>query len=89
MWLVRIRKPPPTACFSTVLTPAGTTPQAPSRRSDGLWSAGTIRDILRNPTYTGDLVWNRRASGKIHKIKNSPAVRRSEHTPYSAVIVPS
>ncbi|MFB3881000.1 MAG: recombinase family protein [Armatimonadota bacterium] len=40
------------------------------------WSMTTVRAILMNPVYVGDLVWNRRTSGKFHRIEKSRAVPR-------------
>lgn len=61
---------------------------APSPRN-GCWSAmhsrdwamTTIRDLLMNPAYAGDAVWNRRSFAKFHKISGkapvpAPRVRR-------------
>ena len=47
---------------------------------DGRWSSSTIRQILCNVTYVGDLAWNRRTLAKFHRIANGQAVLR---TPYS------
>ena len=38
--------------------------------SGGPWRATTIRNILSNPTYTGTLVYNRRAMSRFHCIRN-------------------
>ena len=38
------------------------------------WSMGTVREIVNNPTYTGDMVWNRRSFGKFHSVKRRTAV---------------
>ncbi len=40
------------------------------------WSVGTIRAIIRNPAYRGCLVWNRRTSGRFHKVAAGAAVER-------------
>jgi hypothetical protein len=42
-----------------------------------MWSVGTIRAILRNPAYRGDLVWNRRTFAKFHRVKGGVADARS------------
>lgn len=34
----------------------------------GGWKSGTIRDILINPVYTGDMTWNRETTSKFHRI---------------------
>ena len=41
----------------------------------------TVRDILLNPAYTGDMVWNRKSFAKFHSIKKgratpAPKIRR-------------
>lgn len=33
-----------------------------------VWAHTTIKSIIENPTYRGDLVWNRRTMGKFHEI---------------------
>ena len=43
------------------------------------WGVGTIRSILKNGIYTGDLYFNRRSSGKIHRIANRQAQERPRH----------
>ncbi len=43
---------------------------------DGRWSASTIREILINPNYVGDSVWNRKTLGKFHRISKREAVAR-------------
>ncbi|MEE9269857.1 MAG: recombinase family protein [Candidatus Krumholzibacteria bacterium] len=40
------------------------------------WSLSTIRSIILNPAYTGDMVWNRKAKGKFHSIVNGHAQER-------------
>jgi DNA invertase Pin-like site-specific DNA recombinase len=47
-----------------------------SKNTRSRWSVGTIRAILRNPTYTGDTVWNRRTFAKFHRIQAGVAVPR-------------
>jgi len=44
----------------------------PSPRG-GTWSMTTARDMIRNPAYVGDMVWNRRSMAKFHKIENGRA----------------
>ena len=51
-----------------------------SRLHGDKWSMGTIRDILRNPAYAGDMVWNRLAFGKFHRVEKGRAVPR-RHRP--------
>jgi len=40
------------------------------------WAASTIRELLMNPAYVGDFVWNRRSSGKFHRVEQGRAVPR-------------
>jgi hypothetical protein len=50
-----------------------------SKRHDGRWSVGTVRSLVVNPVYCGDLIWNRRASGKFHKVVRGTPVSREAH----------
>lgn len=43
----------------------------------GLWTDTTIRSILVNPIYAGDMVWNRRTDGRFHKIVKGQAAERT------------
>jgi len=54
------------------------TPRGPqwSYIYSGQWTVTTIRAILVNPIYVGDMVWNRRTDGRFHKIRNRQAVER-------------
>ena len=47
----------------------------PGRRSTA-WAMGTIRDIILNPAYTGDMTWNRRSMAKFHSVERKRAVVR-------------
>lgn len=47
-----------------------------SRIHDGLWSMESVRSVIINPIYVGDMVWNRRAQGRFHKISGKTAVSR-------------
>ncbi|MHC4842716.1 MAG: recombinase family protein [Planctomycetota bacterium] len=47
-----------------------------ARIYSGKWTSNTIRTILFNPLYTGDLVWNRRTDGRFHRISEKRAVDR-------------
>ena len=40
------------------------------------WSMSTIREILRNPAYVGDMVWNRLSFGKFQRVRQGMAVPR-------------
>jgi DNA invertase Pin-like site-specific DNA recombinase len=65
------------------------TPRGPawSHIYGGKWTDSTIRAILVNPIYTGDMVWNRRTDGRFHKIVNRQA---TERTPvHGARLVPN
>ncbi len=42
----------------------------------GKWSTTSVRSILLNPAYCGDLVWNRHTDGRFHRIANGRAVER-------------
>jgi DNA invertase Pin-like site-specific DNA recombinase len=47
-------------------------PTSPRRRR-GTWSGSAVRDVLRNPKYTGYMVWNRRATKAGGRV-NPPSV---------------
>jgi len=58
------------------------TPRGPkwSYIYSGLWADSTIRSILVNPIYAGDMVWNRRTDARFHRISKGQAVdRKSVH----------
>ena len=40
------------------------------------WSMTTIRDMLMNPAYVGDFVWNRQSFAKFYRIEQGKAVPR-------------
>jgi len=42
----------------------------------GVWAMTTVRAILVNPAYAGDMVWNRRTDARFHKIVRGLAVER-------------
>lgn len=54
------------------------TPRGPAWASiySGTWCDGTVRAILVNPLYTGDMVWNRRTDARFHMIAEGRAVER-------------
>jgi len=54
------------------------TPRGPkwSHIYSGFWTDSTIRAILVNPIYAGDMVWNRRTDARFHKISQGRAVDR-------------
>src|SRR6266699_2172831 len=48
----------------------------PTVNRDFTWCLSSVRGILQNQTYVGDLIWNRRAQGKFHRIANGQAQKR-------------
>lgn len=42
----------------------------------GLWSMTTVRAVLVNPAYCGDMAWNRRTDARFHRIAGGRAVER-------------
>ncbi len=42
----------------------------------GLWTISSVRSILINPIYGGDMVWNRRTDARFHRIVKGEAVER-------------
>jgi len=65
------------------------TPRGPqwSAIYSGKWTDTTIRAILLNPVYAGDMVWNRRTDGRFHRISAGRAVDRDNI--YGARLVPN
>ncbi len=53
----------------------------------GEWTDTTVRSILVNPAYAGDLVWNRRTDARFHQIRDGQAIER-EHV-HGARLVPN
>jgi hypothetical protein len=51
------------------------------------WRASTLRAIVVNPTYAGDMVWNRRTDARFHMIVEGRAVER-KHA-HGARLVPN
>ena len=45
-----------------------------SRMHSEDWAMTSIRDILMNPAYAGDAVWNRRSFAKFHRIRGKAPV---------------
>jgi len=45
------------------------------KHRDG-WAMTTVRDMLMNPAYVGDFVWNRHSFAKFHRIQKRRAVPR-------------
>lgn len=44
----------------------------------GQWSLTTVRAVLVNPAYCGDMAWNRRTDARFHSIQDGQAVARTE-----------
>ena len=65
------------------------TPRGPewSPMYAGQWRDSTVRAILVNPIYCGDMVWNRRTDARFHRIEAGRAVERQEA--YGARLVPN
>ena len=65
------------------------TPRGPkwSYIYSGLWADSTIRSILVNPIYAGDMVWNRRTDARFHRISKGQAVARE--SVHGARLVPN
>lgn len=65
------------------------TPRGPawSPMYAGEWRDSTVRAILVNPIYCGDMVWNRRTDARFHRIEGGRAVERREA--YGARLVPN
>ena len=47
-----------------------------ARIYSGMWALSTVRSILENPHYAGDLVWNRRTDARFFQIQEGRAVER-------------
>jgi DNA invertase Pin-like site-specific DNA recombinase len=47
-----------------------------ARIYSGKWNVNSIRTIILNPVYSGDMVWNRRTDGRFHRISDKRAVDR-------------
>ena len=58
-----------------------------ARIYSGKWAASTIRAIIVNLIYAGDMVWNRRTDARFHKISNGQAVDREQ--PHGHRLVPN
>ncbi len=50
-----------------------------SKATSCAWGTGTIRSIVKNGIYIGDLYFNRRSSAKFHRIANRLAQERPRH----------
>jgi len=47
-----------------------------SKHYGGHWTLSSVRGILLNPVYGGDMVWNRRTDARFHRIIQGVAVER-------------
>lgn len=50
------------------------------------WGFTTIKAILENPTYRGDLVWNRRTEAKFYRVRNGRTQQRKRQLGEAKVI---
>ena len=50
------------------------------------WGSTTVKAILENPTYRGDLVWNRRTEAKFYRIENGRAQKRRRQSGEAKVV---
>ena len=53
----------------------------------GTWAASTVRAILMNRAYVGDMIWNRRTDARFHKVNGGRAVERAD--PQGGRLVPN
>ncbi len=51
-------------------------PLQPDKKHSGLWTQATVRNMLMNPTYVGDIVWNRTTCGTFYRIHQGQAIDR-------------
>jgi site-specific DNA recombinase len=51
-----------------------------------LWNFSSIKSILENPTYRGDLVWNRRTEAKFFRLLNGRTQQRRRQVAETKVI---
>ena len=58
------------------------------RRAVGRWTGSAVREILKNPKYTGHMVWNRRATKKGGKVNPVSAWVFSAEPTHPAIITP-
>ena len=58
-----------------------------ARIYSGHWTVSSVRSILTNPLYVGDLVWNRRTDARFFKIAGGRASER--HEAYGARLEPN
>jgi len=65
------------------------TPRGPAWAAiyHGHWTDTTVRSLLVNQAYAGDMVWNRRTDGRFHQIAERQAVQR--RVAHGARLVPN
>jgi len=51
-----------------------------------IWGFTTVKAMLENPTYRGDLVWNRRTEAKFYRVKNGRASKRQRQIGEAKVV---
>ncbi len=51
-----------------------------------VWNFTTIKSLLENPTYRGDLVWNRRSEAKFYRVRNGRAEQHQRQHDEAKVI---
>ena len=51
-----------------------------------VWNFTTIKSLLENPAYRGDLVWNRRSEAKFYRVQNGRAEQRKRQVHENKVI---
>ena len=51
-----------------------------------VWGFTTIKAILENPTYRGDLVWNRRTEAKFYRVRNGRIEKRQRQEGEAKVV---
>jgi site-specific DNA recombinase len=51
-----------------------------------LWGFTTVKAILENPTYRGDLVWNRRTEAKFYRVRGGRAQKRQRQAGEARVV---
>jgi hypothetical protein len=71
----------PKAIAQHLNRPAGPSPPShvdPGRNGRGHWAASTIRSMLRNPVYTGRMVWNRLDFATAREAGGTPRLRAKE-----------
>jgi DNA invertase Pin-like site-specific DNA recombinase len=49
-----------------------------AQQYSGQWAMTTVRAILVNPAYCGDMAWNRRTDARFHRIGRGQAITRDE-----------